>query len=258
MGLFSVLSPLIGADPFMWTTFDYLFPALGVGATAGLIAQVAPNFVAGHAERKLFENEVWRDASTGTGTGTGTGRGPLRTTDRIMDAEEMQRTNLEWMRWEEMDKTAWDAEKKKQWAQHLWEAQHRRRREKRKHAVRQEQAHKKFEEMKDRRRRRGQDPGSFPFSHEYLTATRGRADYKGYYKTLGLDPAGGGVSQEDIKKAFRKAALQWHPDRHAGTGDKRKARDKFNIIRTAYDTLRDPERKKSYDLGQPFPPRHHP
>ncbi len=42
----------------------------------------------------------------------------------------------------------------------------------------------------------------------------GRRDFLGYYAMLGLDvEAGGGVSEGDVKRAFRQAALRWHPDR---------------------------------------------
>ncbi len=43
----------------------------------------------------------------------------------------------------------------------------------------------------------------------------GLRDFLGYYHLLGLDGRPqGSVSQEDIKQAFRRAALQWHPDKH--------------------------------------------
>ncbi|EFN51529.1 hypothetical protein CHLNCDRAFT_15591, partial [Chlorella variabilis] len=51
-------------------------------------------------------------------------------------------------------------------------------------------------------------------------------------------------SQEDIKRAFRRAALRWHPDKQHG---KRQAREKFQAIRVAYDVLRDPDRRRAYD-----------
>ena len=38
-------------------------------------------------------------------------------------------------------------------------------------------------------------------------------DFLGYYSALGLSPSGDGPSQQDIKRAFRRAALEWHPDR---------------------------------------------
>jgi DnaJ-class molecular chaperone len=68
---------------------------------------------------------------------------------------------------------------------------------------------------------------------------------------LALDPTLGHISNEEIKRAFRKMAMQHHPDKHIGATDKRKAREKFLQIRTAYETLRDPGRRKNYDLGLP-------
>ena len=68
---------------------------------------------------------------------------------------------------------------------------------------------------------------------------------------MSLDPLLGHVSNEEIKRAFRKAAMQWHPDKHSGPAEKKKAREHFLLIRTAYETLKDPERRKNYDLGLP-------
>ena len=69
----------------------------------------------------------------------------------------------------------------------------------------------------------------------------GRTDY---YKTLGV---GKGASDEEIKKAYRKLARQYHPDRNPGD---KKAEEKFKEISQAHDVLSDPEKRKSYDRGQ--------
>src|SRR3954451_11940718 len=72
----------------------------------------------------------------------------------------------------------------------------------------------------------------------------GRPDY---YKALGVDRK---ASQDEIKKAYRKLARQYHPDRNPGD-DKAEAR--FKEISAAYDTLGDPDKRKQYDRGQgPF------
>ena len=54
-------------------------------------------------------------------------------------------------------------------------------------------------------------------------------DNKGYYKTLGVAE---NASQEDIKKAFRKLSMKWHPDRWVnGTEEeKKKAEEEFKKI----------------------------
>src|SRR3978361_915677 len=68
-----------------------------------------------------------------------------------------------------------------------------------------------------------------------------------YYKTLGV---GKGASEEEIKKAYRKQARKYHPDRNPG--DKR-AEERFKEISQAHDVLGDPEKRKAYDRsGGPF------
>jgi molecular chaperone DnaJ len=63
-----------------------------------------------------------------------------------------------------------------------------------------------------------------------------------YYKTLGVDRK---ASQDDIKKAYRKLARQYHPD----TNDDAGAEERFKGISEAYDVLGDPEKRKRYDRG---------
>src|SRR5215217_46520 len=64
-----------------------------------------------------------------------------------------------------------------------------------------------------------------------------------YYKTLGVDKK---ASQDDIKKAYRKLARQYHPDTNNDAG----AEERFKEISEAYDVLADPEKRKKYDRGQ--------
>lgn len=63
-----------------------------------------------------------------------------------------------------------------------------------------------------------------------------------YYKVLGLEK---GASVEDVKKAYRKLALKFHPDRNPT--DKKRAEEKFKEISEAYAVLSDPEKRKQYD-----------
>jgi molecular chaperone DnaJ len=62
-----------------------------------------------------------------------------------------------------------------------------------------------------------------------------------YYEVLGVDRAADG---ETIKKAYRKLALQYHPDRNGGD---REAEDKFKEATEAYEVLRDAEKRAAYD-----------
>lgn len=62
-----------------------------------------------------------------------------------------------------------------------------------------------------------------------------------YYKVLGVDKKAGA---EDIKKAYRKLALKYHPDRNP---DDKKAEERFKKISEAYAVLSDPEKRKQYD-----------
>jgi len=62
-----------------------------------------------------------------------------------------------------------------------------------------------------------------------------------YYEILGLKK---GASPEEIKKAFRKLAVKYHPDKNAGD---KKAEDRFKEINEAYAVLSDPEKKSQYD-----------
>ena len=70
-------------------------------------------------------------------------------------------------------------------------------------------------------------------------------EYKDYYKILGVDKK---ASQDDIKKAFRKLAVKYHPDKNK---DNRAAEEKFKLINEANEVLSDPEKRKKYDtLGE--------
>jgi curved DNA-binding protein len=66
-------------------------------------------------------------------------------------------------------------------------------------------------------------------------------NYKDYYKILGVDK---NASQDEIKKAYRKLAIKYHPDKNQGD---KKAEEKFKEISEAYEVLGDPEKRKKYD-----------
>jgi molecular chaperone DnaJ len=67
------------------------------------------------------------------------------------------------------------------------------------------------------------------------------ADRPDYYKILGV---GKGASDEEIKKAYRKLARQYHPDRNPGD---KQAEERFKQISQAHDVLSDADKRKAYD-----------
>ena len=62
-----------------------------------------------------------------------------------------------------------------------------------------------------------------------------------YYEVLGVDK---GASAEDIKKAYRKLAVKYHPDKNPGD---KEAEEKFKEVAEAYSILSDPDKKARYD-----------
>lgn len=66
-----------------------------------------------------------------------------------------------------------------------------------------------------------------------------------YYETLGVDR---NVSDDDLKKAYRKMARQHHPDLQTGEREKKQAEEKFKEINEAYEHLSDQEKRRRYDM----------
>src|SRR5688572_14916160 len=72
-------------------------------------------------------------------------------------------------------------------------------------------------------------------------------DYKDYYKILGVERK---ASEDDIRKAYRKLAMQYHPDRNPNN---KQAEDQFKEINEAYQVLSDPKKRSHYDrLGSDY------
>jgi curved DNA-binding protein len=72
-------------------------------------------------------------------------------------------------------------------------------------------------------------------------------DYKDYYKILGVERNAG---EDDIRKAYRKLAMQYHPDRNPND---KQAEERFKEINEAYQVLNDPKKRAHYDrLGSDY------
>ncbi len=65
-------------------------------------------------------------------------------------------------------------------------------------------------------------------------------EFVDYYKMLGIEP---GATPQQIKKAYRALALQFHPDKRTGKA----AAQRFSEVQTAYEVLKVPDKKKAYD-----------
>ena len=76
------------------------------------------------------------------------------------------------------------------------------------------------------------------------------SDKRDYYEVLGISKT---ATDDELKKAFRKLAKQYHPD--ANPDNKEEAEKKFKEINEAYETLSDPQKRKMYDQFGPDGPQ---
>ncbi len=72
-------------------------------------------------------------------------------------------------------------------------------------------------------------------------------EYKDYYKILGLERS---AKPDEVRKAYRKLAMQYHPDRNPGN---KQSEEKFKEINEAYQVLGDSQKRARYDqLGSAY------
>ena len=78
------------------------------------------------------------------------------------------------------------------------------------------------------------------------------AQSESFYSILGVNKE---ANQDDIKRAYRKLSMKWHPDRNNQSNE---STEKFQQISRAYETLSDDSKKKQYDMGlnNPFASSH--
>src|SRR5574340_1614955 len=69
------------------------------------------------------------------------------------------------------------------------------------------------------------------------------ANKRDYYEVLGVPK---NASEDEIKKAYRKLAMKYHPDRNQGDAAKA-AEEKFKEAKEAYEMLSDPQKRAAYD-----------
>mmetsp|Transcript_9338 Transcript_9338/g.34580 ORF Transcript_9338/g.34580 Transcript_9338/m.34580 type:complete len:498 (+) Transcript_9338:233-1726(+) len=93
----------------------------------------------------------------------------------------------------------------------------------------------------------GQEGKRIRSMKQKLERLKRMASRKDYYKILGVPKS---ATKKEIKKAYRKKAIENHPDRVQGEDDRKKAGKKMRDITEAYEVLSDPDKKRRFDNGE--------
>lgn len=273
------------------TTLDGTFPIFVASSLAGLSTRIIPIIAEQIQEEKrveIEEEEVRQVIAMG-----------LSPFDPGTEDQEALRTGSEWRRWLATSPREWTWQGRKEWAEDLHTSQTQRRmaRQVLKDRAEKEAVKRAEEEAREERRyaRWGRGSHYSKFHHRGQSAVdnaddpgamfgRRNRDFLGYYQALDLDVSGEKElpTEEEVKRAFRRAAHKWHPDKHShkekytrsssssGNDDggdaspsqssaspllsvaqeKKTKREKFQKVMMAYSVLKDPERKRKYDRGE--------
>jgi hypothetical protein len=166
------------------------------------------------------------------------------------ESTQRRRDDAEWGRWKETDKQNWEEGKREEWAANIWQWQRLRRREREERRAQLEAERSRLEEAerRDEEKERRWGPGWRKASGAGTgRGGGGGRDTKGYYKLLGLRDKLGEATAEEIKSAYRKEAMAWHPDKHQGEKAKTRAAKAFRELQRAYQVLGNKAEREVYD-----------
>ncbi|CAG9465273.1 unnamed protein product [Pedinophyceae sp. YPF-701] len=240
-----------------------------LAAFAALVAGTAARqFTSAHRRmeeqrREVGEGEAVAMYSVAAGATGGAGGAGDAGAALEHDAAVARNEEREWRRWEEAGRWRWDSGRRGAWAEDILKRQRGRREARARFMETLEREAQRAAEAEQREvlKRLKYGPRESGALHGSPTAGMGRgvADPQGLYAALGLSPsAEGGPSFEEVKAAFRRAALEYHPD--VASGDSVVARgplqgmpraDAFRRVQAAYRALRDPRLRELYDSGVP-------
>eukprot|EP00889_Picochlorum_renovo_P003502 jgi/Picre1/30532/NNA_005895.t1 len=239
MGVSTAMRSMLGYNAAAWSFFDYVFTSSGVAATCALLAQVLPETIRQNKEYELF-------SQFDDGFNIGSNEEHLQ----VLKDREIERMLKEWTRWEQGTKDPCDPEKRKLWAENLWNA-HRSRLEKMRILDREReeaQKRRRADSEREMRREARWGPRKRSIDTEGMSHKR-NLDYLGFYQVLGLDPSNF-VTQHEIKQKFYKKVLRYHPDKHSCSESKAEAKKVFQRLIRAYEVLKHPATRKKYDAGE--------
>jgi len=240
----------VGVAPLLGTSFLTVESLLGVcvlSMMAGVAARRAHTVAQEREDAQRQQSEEDAFAAWGAGTAAG---GPARWAD---DEVQRQRDDQEWTRWETTDRVNWREDHRRSWAESILRGQMARRadrqmweneREAQMHQARDhaEREHRRFQRFGAAERMDAHGRTAGRTATDAFGRAQGRRDFMGFYKLLGVDIS---ASSREIKAAFRKAALEHHPD----VADTVESKEVFAKVQTAYNVLRDEEKRRQYDSG---------